>query len=114
MSKYYVYMLRCSGESLYTGFASDLSRRIREHFERSPRCAKYTRSHPPQKLEAAWECDSKSAALQLEYRIKQLPRSRKLLLIRENDMSFCMQPELYRRIPTEEYEAAARRTKEKK
>lgn len=108
MSSYFVYMLRCSDDSIYTGIAADLKRRLREHMEGSAKCAKYTRSHPPERLEAAWECRSKGDALRLEYRIKQLSRRQKLLLIKENDLSFCEKPELYKRTDTAEYDIFAK------
>ena len=42
----YVYIIRCRGGSLYTGIARSVCRRLRQHTEKSPACAKYTRSHP--------------------------------------------------------------------
>ena len=43
---YYVYIVRCRDGSLYTGLAKYLCRRMREHYERTAACAKYTRSRP--------------------------------------------------------------------
>ena len=76
---YCVYMLRCTDNSIYTGSASDLDKRIALHFE--GKGAKYTKSHPPKKLEAAFECAEYSDALRLEYRIKRLSKSEKQRLI---------------------------------
>lgn len=78
---YYVYMLRCQGGSLYTGMAADLHRRMRVHTEKMSACARYTRSHPPTALEAAWQTQTRSDALRLEALIKRLDRARKLALI---------------------------------
>jgi len=86
--KYYIYMLRCSDNSLYTGITTDSARRMQEHFSASAQCAKYTRSHPPQKLEALWSCDGRAAASRLEYRIKRLTRKKKLDAAEKNDLSF--------------------------
>jgi predicted GIY-YIG superfamily endonuclease len=67
---YYVYILKCEGELLYTGITNDVSRRMDEHFGRSEKCAKFTRSHKAQSLEALWSCENRSLASKLEYRIK--------------------------------------------
>ena len=48
---YYVYMLRCKDNSIYTGITKDLTRRMKEHFEKTDKCAKYTRYHEASKLE---------------------------------------------------------------
>ena len=50
----YVYIIRCRGGSLYTGIARSVCRRLRQHTEKSPACAKYTRSHPVEALEGLW------------------------------------------------------------
>ncbi len=78
---YYVYILRCSGDTLYTGIAADIDRRMAEHFGRTEKCAKYTRSHRAEKLEALWSAENRSTASKLEYRIKKLSREQKLRLI---------------------------------
>ena len=48
---YYVYMLRCQDNSLYTGIAKDLQKRMNDHFTRNKNCAKYTLNHKAEKLE---------------------------------------------------------------
>lgn len=78
---YYVYILRCADNSLYTGVAADIERRMSEHFGQTERCAKYTRSHKAEKIEAVWETENRSLAQKLEYRIKRLTRAEKLRLI---------------------------------
>ncbi|MBP3301385.1 MAG: GIY-YIG nuclease family protein [Clostridia bacterium] len=77
---YYTYQLRCEDGSLYAGIASDLKRRMQEHFSADPKCAKYTRSHPPKALCAAWESADRNAASRLEYRLKKLPKQKKEIL----------------------------------
>ena len=52
---YYIYMLRCKDDSIYTGITTDLDRRMKEHFGAGEKSAKYTRSHVALKLEAAWQ-----------------------------------------------------------
>ncbi len=68
---YYVYILRCMDNSLYTGITTDLERRMKEHFEKTDKCAKYTRYHCAYKLEIAWQTDTKALASKLEYHIKK-------------------------------------------
>lgn len=82
---YYVYILRCSGNTLYTGIAADIGRRMAEHFGQTEKCAKYTKSHRAEKLEAYWETENRSLASKLEYRIKQLTKQQKLRLIEDDN-----------------------------
>ena len=78
---YYVYMLRCEDNSIYTGITNNLERRMEEHFKKSEKCAKYTRSHPVKKLETAWKTENKILASKLEYAIKKLKKQEKEQLI---------------------------------
>lgn len=78
---YYTYMLRCKDNSIYTGIASDINKRMKEHFEKDKKCAKYTQSHDAKKLEAVWESSSRILASKLEYRIKTLNKMQKEKLI---------------------------------
>lgn len=78
---YYIYMVRCDGGSLYTGIAADLGRRLREHVDKAPAAAKYTRSRQVEALEMAWTAQDRSAASRLECGIKRLSREKKLQLI---------------------------------
>lgn len=76
---WYVYMLRCRDDSLYTGYTDDVERRLAVH--RSGKGAKYTRSRLPVELVYREELPDKSAALRREAAIKKLPRAKKLLLL---------------------------------
>ena len=80
---YYVYMLRCEDNSVYTGIAKDLEHRLNEHFSQDEKCAKYTKSRKAKKLEISWETENKSTASKLEYAIKTLTKSQKENLIKE-------------------------------
>lgn len=77
---YYVYMVTCGDSSLYTGVAADVRKRIRQHCERAPEAAKYTKSHPVNGVAAVWEAPDKVSAMRLEYRIKRLRRADKMRL----------------------------------
>ncbi len=75
----FVYILRCADDTLYTGWTTDLSRRIHAH--NSGKGAKYTRRRLPVKLVFAEEHPTQTAAMQREYAIKRLSRREKLALI---------------------------------
>lgn len=85
MGAFYTYMLRCEDDSIYTGFASDIDKRLEEHFSKGRSCAKYTRAHGAKKLDALWMSAGKSAAMRLEALIKGLRRVEKERLIEKND-----------------------------
>lgn len=74
--KWVAYLVRCSDNSLYCGISNDLKIRLLEH--NSGKGAKYTRSRRPVKLEGVSTELTKSDALKLEYKIKQLPAHRKI------------------------------------
>lgn len=82
---YYVYILRCQDESLYTGITTEVERRMREHFGKDKRAAKYTRWHTAKRLEAVWQCETRQQASRLEYRTKRLSKAQKeALLVQDN------------------------------
>ncbi len=76
---YYVYMVRCADDSLYTGIATDPAHRTEIH--NSGKGAKYTRSRLPVTLVYTEAVGDKSAALRREYALKQLSRQQKLALL---------------------------------
>lgn len=83
---YYVYMLRCEDNSLYTGITTDVERRMKEHFSKGKKCAKYTFRHTPKKLETYFEVKTRSIALSLEYHIKTLKKEQKEQLIHNKEL----------------------------
>lgn len=81
---YFVYIVKCSDESLYTGITTDVHRRIKEHnglSGKSDAGAKYTRTRRPVNLVYSTECTDRSCASVIEYRIKGLTRKQKQDLI---------------------------------
>ncbi len=76
---HFVYIVRCANDTLYTGYAVDVVARVSKHNQ--GKGAKYTRINGPVKLLASWQVPSRIEALQLEQKIKQLPRRAKLSLI---------------------------------
>lgn len=91
---YWVYTLLCEDDSLYTGFTDDIKHRIYVHYHGLRSAAKYTRSHKVKNLAALWKTDSETGARKLEYRIKQLPKAKKLLLIEKPEQVLKIFPEL--------------------
>lgn len=78
---YYVYILECSNDALYTGFTTNLERRYKEHTIGSFKC-KYTRSFPPKQMVASWALDLDLAGvLRFEQKIKQMTREAKWALV---------------------------------
>lgn len=78
-SGWYLYILRCGDNTLYTGITNDVPHRLEMH--RSGRGAKYTRGRGPLELVYQEECESYSQALKREHQVKKLPREKKLDLI---------------------------------
>ncbi len=81
---YYVYIVQCADDTLYTGIATDLTRRIEEH-NSSEKGAKYTRVRRPVVLMYTEEFPNRSLASKREYEIKKkMNRIQKLELIDRN------------------------------
>ena len=79
---YFVYIVRCSDNTLYTGIATELQRRIQEH-NSSDKGAKYTRARRPVELVYSEEYPDRSSASKREYEIKKkMNRKEKLQLIK--------------------------------
>ena len=79
-SPWYVYVVKCSDNSLYTGITTDINRRVNEH-NTSNKGAKYTRTRRPVELKYHEEFTDRSTASKREYAIKKLSRKQKLNLI---------------------------------
>ncbi len=79
--RWFVYIVRCSDDTLYTGITNDVSKRIEKH--NSGKGARYTRSRVPIRLEYAEICGNRSEASRREYQIKRLERSEKEEIIRQ-------------------------------
>ena len=78
--KYYVYILECQDDTLYTGIATDVKRRFKEHLE--GKGAKYTKSRGVKKIIFQEEHKDRSSALKREIEIKKMNRRAKLALLK--------------------------------
>ncbi|MGL6174116.1 MAG: GIY-YIG nuclease family protein [Cellulosilyticaceae bacterium] len=76
---YYTYILECGDKTYYTGYTTNVERRIKTHNQ--GKGAKYTRCRLPVKLIYKEILETKSEAMKREYAIKQLSRKQKELLI---------------------------------
>ncbi|MEJ7745456.1 MAG: GIY-YIG nuclease family protein [Luteimonas sp.] len=70
-----VYLVECRDGSVYTGIAIDVDRRYAAHI--AGKGARYTRSHPPLRLLARFECGDRATASRAEYAVKQLTAAQK-------------------------------------
>ncbi len=78
---HFVYMLRCRDNSLYTGYTTNLEKRLKAH--NSGKGAKYTRARRPVSLVFYREVEDRSTGLKLEYKIKKLTKAKKEELVRD-------------------------------
>lgn len=78
--QWYLYILRCGDNTLYTGIATDVDRRFAMH--RNGKGAKYTRGRGPLMIVYREECGSHSDALKRECEIKALTKAEKEKVIR--------------------------------
>lgn len=72
---HFVYMVRCVDDSIYTGYTTDLERRLKTHNE--GKGAKYTRGRLPVRLVYYKEVESMSDGLKLEAKLKKLSKKKK-------------------------------------
>jgi putative endonuclease len=79
MAEAWVYLLRCSDNSLYTGWTIDVERRLARH--QSGVASRYTASRLPVDLAFAMPMPDRTSARREEARIKRLSRAEKLALI---------------------------------
>ncbi|SDM34653.1 putative endonuclease [Haloarchaeobius iranensis] len=79
VSDHHVYVLRCADGTLYTGYTTDVERRVAEHD--AGEGAKYTRGRTPVELVHVESYDDRGTAMSREYEIKQLSRREKERLV---------------------------------
>ncbi len=90
----YVYILECGDGSLYTGIATDLTKRVRDHIDKTPACAKYTRYRTVERLAMVWEAPTLNDARKLEYAIHRLTRPQKNALLADLSLFAALFPKL--------------------
>jgi len=80
MPMYFVYIVKCNDDTLYTGITTNIQRRINEHND-STKGAKYTKTRRPVQLMYSEKAKDRSCASKREREIKKLSRIKKLELI---------------------------------
>ena len=83
VADHHVYVIECADGTLYTGYTTDVERRVAEHD--AGMGAKYTRGRTPVTLRHVESFDSKSAAMSREYALKQLAHDEKAALAADGD-----------------------------
>ena len=81
VSRWVVYMVRCTDRTLYTGITTDVARRLGEHNGNGKLAARYTRSRRPVQLVYQEFAPSRAQAARREYEIKQMQRHAKEALV---------------------------------
>lgn len=79
---WHLYILRQASGALYTGITTDVKRRVAEHQAMGSKTARSLRGKGPLELVFSTQLTSHSQALQLEYKVKQLSRSKKIALLK--------------------------------
>lgn len=82
MTAWFLYVLECRDGSLYTGITVNVQKRFDTH--KAGKGAKYTRSHPPQRVLAIVEYADRSAASRAEHAVKLLPLVQKRLFCEQH------------------------------
>ena len=77
--RWYVYLILCRGNAIYTGIALDVMARYAQHVAGTG--ARYTRANPPRRLLAKFACPNQSVAGKLEAAIKRLSAVQKRTLV---------------------------------
>lgn len=91
----YIYLIRCSNNSLYGGYTNDMEKRYQDHLDGNG--AKYTKAFKPLALAVSWKVHgNKSDAMKLEYFLKKQSKADKEL--------FCINPELFLNLAKAEFE----------
>lgn len=100
---WFLYLIECADQSIYTGITVDVAARFEAH--QSGKGARYTRSHPPVRVLASIMYPDRSTASKAEYRVKQLTPDEKRIFARNAqppiDAACCSindQPQIKQRI----------------
>jgi len=81
MPCWFLYMIRCGDNTLYTGITTDIKRRIAEH--RGKGGAKYLRGRGPLRLVYKKKAGTRSEALKMEYMVKRMKKKEKEEMIKK-------------------------------
>ena len=82
MSDWYLYLIRCRDNSLYTGISTDVDRRFAQHQSEGHGGSRYLKGRGPLTLVFKEKLGSRSLASKVEHRVKRMPKARKEKLIK--------------------------------
>jgi putative endonuclease len=82
MGNWFLYLIRCKDNSLYTGITTDVNRRFNEHKSNDRKGSKYLRGKAPLKLVLKKKIGNKSLASKVEAKVKKLPKANKELFVK--------------------------------
>lgn len=82
--EYYVYILRCKDDTLYTGITTDVERRYKEHVD--GKGAKYTRAKGVKNIESVFQCIGRKEASKIESYIKKISKKEKEFYIKNEEL----------------------------
>ncbi len=88
MEGFYVYVLACRDGSWYTGWTTNIDKRLAAHNGEIPGGAKYTKARRPVRLIWLANCDTKGTAQKLEFAIKAKTRKEKERLLFGSEEDF--------------------------
>ncbi|MDN3513345.1 MAG: GIY-YIG nuclease family protein [Candidatus Brocadia sp.] len=81
MDTWFLYVIRCKHGNLYTGITTNVERRLAEHTGNHNKGAKYLRGKTPLTLVMKKKMRSKGMALQIEAKVKKLPKMKKEMFV---------------------------------
>jgi len=84
MGTWFLYLIRCKDNSLYTGITTDVSRRFKEHQGNDRKGSKFLRGKAPLKLVLKKKIGDKSLTSKVEASVKKMPKAKKELLVTGN------------------------------
>ena len=79
---WFLYILRCSDGSFYTGITKDLTKRLKQH--NGGKASRYTRTRRPVEMLYRESLTSRTEALIRECAVKALPKIKKVALVAAN------------------------------
>jgi putative endonuclease len=88
MACWHLYVVRTVDGFLYTGIATDVERRFREHLAQGKKTAGYLRAHKPRELVFSVPVGNRGLALKLEHRFKKLSKEMKEGIVRAAQLEF--------------------------
>lgn len=83
METWFLYLIRCKDNSLYTGITTDVKRRFKEHQGNDRKGSKYLRGKAPLKLVLKKKIGNKSLSSKVEAKVKKLPKVKKEFLVKK-------------------------------